>query len=124
MSSTSSTTASPSASRKYYKADDDTSFGDDVLYRHAGNYAGRFRLQVSLRERPTLPVVSKAMKHQAYFSHLEFELFDVRALEAIEMLAEKGARGVSAGQGAGHLRPPPFRRDTVWTVSSRVGLPC
>ena len=74
---------------KYYKTDDDTSFGGDVLYRHAWNDAGRFRLQVSLRERPTLPVVSKALKHQAYFSHLEFELFEVRALEAIEMLAEK-----------------------------------
>jgi predicted nucleotidyltransferase component of viral defense system len=74
---------------EYYKTDDDTSFGGDVLYRHAWNDAGRFRLQVSLRERPTLPVVSKHMKHQAYFSHLEFELFDVRALEAIEMLAEK-----------------------------------
>jgi hypothetical protein len=44
---------------------------------------------VSLRERPMLPVVASAMKAQAYFSHLEFELFDVRALEAVEMIAEK-----------------------------------
>lgn len=74
---------------EYYKTDDDTSFGGDVLYRHAWNHAGRFRLQVSLRERPTLPVVSKAMQHQAYFRHLEFDLFDVRSLEPIEMFAEK-----------------------------------
>jgi len=74
---------------EYYKTQDDTSFGGDVLYRHDWNDAGRFRMQVSLRERPTLPVLPKAMQHQAYFNYLEFELFDVRAMETIEMLAEK-----------------------------------
>jgi len=74
---------------EYYKTEHETSFGGDVLYRHAWNDAGRFRLQVSLRERPTLPVTSRVMKPQAYFSHLEFELFEVRSLEAIEMIAEK-----------------------------------
>lgn len=39
---------------EYYKTDGDTSFGGDVTYRHSWNDAGRFRLQVSLRERPTL----------------------------------------------------------------------
>ncbi len=73
----------------YYMTDDDTSFGGEVLYRHSWNDAGRFRLQVSLRERPTLPVVPGAIKPQAYFSHLEFGLFNVRSLEAIEMIAEK-----------------------------------
>jgi len=73
----------------YYKTDGDTSFGGDVLYRHAWNDAGRFRLQVSLRERPTLPVVALAMKPQAYFGQLEFDLFDVRSLPTIEMIAEK-----------------------------------
>ncbi len=74
---------------EYYKTNDDTSFGGEVLYSHGWNDAGRFRLQVSLRERPTLPGVPGAMKPQAYFSHLEFGLFDVRSLEAIEMIAEK-----------------------------------
>lgn len=74
---------------EYYKTEDDTSFGGDVHYVHAWNAAGHFRLQVSLRERPTLPVVARAMRPQAYFSHLEFEPFDVRALDAIEMIAEK-----------------------------------
>ena len=73
----------------YYKTDEDTSFGGDVLYRHAWNDAGRFRLQVSLRERPTLPVVAMAMKGQGYFGQLEFTLFDVRSLQTIEMIAEK-----------------------------------
>lgn len=74
---------------EYYKTNDNTSFGGEVLYSHSWNDAGRFRLQVSLRERPTLPVVPRSMKPQAYFSYLEFGLFDVRSLEAIEMIAEK-----------------------------------
>lgn len=74
---------------EYYKTDDDTSFGGDVLYRHAWNEAGRFRLQVSLRERPTLRVTSRPMQPQAYFSYLEFEPFAVRSLWEIEMMAEK-----------------------------------
>ena len=74
---------------EYYKTEGDTSFGGDVFYRHAWNDSGRFRLQVSLRERPTLPVVSRAMQRQAYFDHLEFDLFEVRSLQAIEMIAEK-----------------------------------
>lgn len=74
---------------EYYKTEGDTSFGGDVFYRHAWNDSGHFRLQVSLRERPTLPVVSRAMQHQAYFDHLEFDLFEVRSLQAIEMIAEK-----------------------------------
>ena len=74
---------------EYYKTEDDTSFGGDVLYRHAWNEAGRFRLQVSLRERPTLAAASRPMHRQAYFDYLEFDLFAVRALEPIEMIAEK-----------------------------------
>jgi predicted nucleotidyltransferase component of viral defense system len=73
----------------YYETLDDTSFGGDVRYRHDWNDAGRFRLQVSLRERPTLPAVKKAMQQQAYFDSLEFDLFDVRSLEPVEMIAEK-----------------------------------
>jgi len=74
---------------EYYKTDDDTSFGGDVLYRHAWNQAGRFRLQVSLRERPTLPTTPRPLKPQAYFNYLEFPPFDVRSLDVIEMIAEK-----------------------------------
>jgi predicted nucleotidyltransferase component of viral defense system len=73
----------------YYKTDGDTSFGGDVTYSHAWNDAGRFRLQVSLRERPTLPAMPMAMKHQAYFNHLEIDRFDVKSLQAIEMIGEK-----------------------------------
>ncbi len=71
---------------EYYKTEDDTSFGGDVFYRHRWNDCGHFRLQVSLRERPTLPVVSRAMQRQAYFDYVEFDLFEVRSLQAIEMM--------------------------------------
>jgi len=74
---------------EYYKTDGDTSFGGDVTYSHAWNDADRFRLQVSLRERPTLPVTPMAMKHQDYFNHLEIDLFEVRCLQMIEMIGEK-----------------------------------
>jgi len=74
---------------EYYKTDGDTSFGGDVLYRHAWNAAGRFRLQVSLRERPTLTAQPRALKPQGYFNQLEFESFEVRSLPVIEMIAEK-----------------------------------
>jgi predicted nucleotidyltransferase component of viral defense system len=73
----------------YYKTEDELSFGGDVRYRHAWNDAGRFRLQASLRERPTLPAKPLPMKPQAYFKQAEFEIFDVRSLEPIEMIAEK-----------------------------------
>ena len=73
----------------YYKTQDDLSFGVDVRYRHAWNDAGRFHLQVSLRERPTLPGTLLPMQPQAYFRHVEFESFEVRSLEPIEMIAEK-----------------------------------
>jgi predicted nucleotidyltransferase component of viral defense system len=74
---------------EYYKTLDESSFGGDVLYRHAWNDAGRFRLQVSLRERPTLPVRARAVEHHSYFAQLEFDGFDVRSLDVTEMIAEK-----------------------------------
>jgi predicted nucleotidyltransferase component of viral defense system len=74
---------------EYYKTLDENSFGGDVLYRHAWNDAGRFRLQVSLRERPTLAVRARAVEHHSYFAQLEFDGFDVRSLDVTEMIAEK-----------------------------------
>ena len=74
---------------EYYKTDDDTSFGGEVFYRHDWNDRGHFRLQVSLRERPTLPVLARAMQPQGYFAQLEFVPPVVRVLAPIEMIAEK-----------------------------------
>jgi predicted nucleotidyltransferase component of viral defense system len=74
---------------EYYKTDDDTSFGGDVSYRHDWNDCGHFRLQVSLRERPTLPVIARPIQPQGYFAQLELAPPAVRILAPIEMIAEK-----------------------------------
>jgi len=71
----------------WYETDD--GFGTDVRYRHEWNNAGTFRLQVSKREKPTLPVVARPMVDQPYFPHLEFTVAQVPTLELIEMTAEK-----------------------------------
>ena len=74
---------------EYYKTGDDTSFGGDVFYRHDWNSRGHFRLQVSLRERPTLPVVARPMQPQGYFAQLEFTPPAMRTMAPLEMVAEK-----------------------------------
>jgi hypothetical protein len=64
-------------------------FGMEVQYRHGWNASGKFRLQVSTREKPTLEVSSRPMAEQLYFKDLEFKPFDVPCLQPIEMAAEK-----------------------------------
>jgi predicted nucleotidyltransferase component of viral defense system len=71
----------------WYETDD--GFGMEVSYSHAWNSSGRFRLQVSSREKPTLPVSERPMVDQVYFRDLEFGPFGIPTLEPIEMTAEK-----------------------------------
>jgi len=71
----------------WYETDD--GFGMEVRYRHDWNSAGKFRLQVSSREKPTFAVSDRPMLEQVYFQDLEFEPFDIPTLEPIEMAAEK-----------------------------------
>lgn len=73
----------------FYFTDNDTSFGGNVPYTHEWNSAGVFKLQISLREKPTLPVVAAPMLPQEYFKEMEFEAFPVQSLAAIEMISEK-----------------------------------
>jgi hypothetical protein len=54
----------------WYETED--GFGMEVEYHHDWNNAGRFRLQVSSREKPTLPVVPRPLIDQIYFETLEF----------------------------------------------------
>jgi hypothetical protein len=61
----------------------------EVRYRHDWNSSGKFRLQVSSREKPTLAVVERPMIEQVYFRDLEFAPIEVPTLEPIEMTAEK-----------------------------------
>lgn len=74
---------------EHYQTGKERSFGGEVRYRHAWNDAGRFHLQISLREEPTLSLASLGLKPQAFFKYLEFEAFEVRTLQTIEMVSEK-----------------------------------
>lgn len=75
---------------EFYITDQETSFGGDVRYSHAWNSAGIFKLQISLREEPTLPIAEEApLLPQEYFKEMEFKPFPVRAMATIEMIAEK-----------------------------------
>ena len=60
-----------------------------AIFGSAGRFSEDLDLQVSLRERPTLPARRMQLKPQAYFRYLEFSPFKVRSLEPIEMIAEK-----------------------------------
>ncbi|HEX7670966.1 MAG TPA: nucleotidyl transferase AbiEii/AbiGii toxin family protein [Polyangiaceae bacterium] len=71
----------------WYETDD--GFGMEVRYRHDWNSAGKYRLQVSTREKPTLEVTNYSMVEQVYFKDLEFGLFDVPCLNTIEVASEK-----------------------------------
>ncbi len=73
----------------FYFTDGDTSFGGNVPYTHDWNNAGVFKLQISLREKPTLPMTDAAMLSQEYFKEMEFEPFPIQSLAAIEMISEK-----------------------------------
>ena len=71
-----------------YETDD--SFGAIVRYRHAWNASGSFKLQVSIRETPTLAIIARRHLEQPYFDALEFGAPPaVPALDPIEMVAEK-----------------------------------
>ena len=73
----------------FYKTDGETSLGGEIFYRHGWNNEGKFGLDVSLREQPTLPAQGQAMEHQSYFPWLEYAVPEVRRLDVTEMISEK-----------------------------------
>lgn len=74
--------------KDFYVADDGRSCGANVKYRHDWSQ-GTFKLEISLREAPSLPLQSLAMMPQSYFKHLEFKPFSVQCFQFEELLAEK-----------------------------------
>jgi predicted nucleotidyltransferase component of viral defense system len=75
-------------SNDWYLADE--SCGANPLCAHDDNPVGiRIKLQVSLRERPVLPVVATAQLPQEYFPLLDFAPAAIPALALEEVLAEK-----------------------------------
>ncbi len=76
------------AIKDFYVADDRSSCGAMIHYRHDWHEA-YFKLEISLRESPTFPLVSIPLKPQIYFKYLEFPAFSVSCLCFEELLAEK-----------------------------------
>lgn len=75
-------------SNDWYLADD--SCGANPLCAHDDNPVGiRIKLQVSLRERPILPIVAMAQVPQEYFGLLDFAPAAIPSLALEEVLAEK-----------------------------------
>jgi predicted nucleotidyltransferase component of viral defense system len=68
----------------------DGSFFANPVCSHAGNEKGiKIKIQVSLREKPILPVRAMPQIQQGYFKELPFELADIPSLAQEEALSEK-----------------------------------
>lgn len=74
--------------KDFYVSEDGLSCGVEVKYRHAWK-DGIFKLDISLRETPSLPLESRPLQLQSYFKHLEFKPFPVPCFQFEELLAEK-----------------------------------
>ena len=74
--------------KDFYVSDDGKSCGATVVYKHAWNEA-KFKLDVSLRETPSLELADLALQPQPYHKHLEFKPFPVRSFQFAELLGEK-----------------------------------
>jgi predicted nucleotidyltransferase component of viral defense system len=72
----------------FYVSDDGQSCGATVVYKHAWNEA-KFKLDVSLREEPSLELTHFTLQPQPYYKHLEFKPFPVRSFQFAELLGEK-----------------------------------
>lgn len=64
------------------------SYGAVIGYSHKWN-SNTFNIEVSFREKPTLPVVEFPILAEVYFRYCEFEPFEVSCLQKVEVLAEK-----------------------------------
>ncbi|MBI5631628.1 MAG: nucleotidyl transferase AbiEii/AbiGii toxin family protein [Elusimicrobia bacterium] len=74
--------------KDFYVAEDGFSCGATVGYRHSWNEA-RFKLDVSLRERPSLSLAVMPFQSQPYFKSLEFKPSQVACFRFEELLGEK-----------------------------------
>ncbi len=74
--------------KDFYVSDDGQSCGANVKYEHSWS-RGTFKLDISLREAPSLPLEAFLLKPQSYFKYLEFKPFEVSCFSFEELLAEK-----------------------------------
>jgi predicted nucleotidyltransferase component of viral defense system len=79
------------ADESYYQTQDGLSWGVNPTYSHAWNGSGEseVRLQISLRERPTLATERRSQCEQSYFRLLPFAPAEITCLALPEIIAEK-----------------------------------
>ena len=68
--------------------DDPGGFGATVYYSHSWR-SSQFKLEVSFRERPVLPIRRRMLKEELYWKYCEFGPFEVPSMEMEELIAEK-----------------------------------
>lgn len=75
----------------YYETQDGLSWGVNPTYAHEWNASAEseIRLQISLRETPTLATERRAQYRQSYFRQLPFAPADLTCLALPEIIAEK-----------------------------------
>ncbi len=75
----------------YYETQDGLSWGVNPTYAHDWNDSGEseIRLQISMRETPTLAAERRAQCEQSYFRQLPFAPADLICLASPEIIAEK-----------------------------------
>lgn len=75
----------------YYETQDGLSWGVNPTYSHHWNAsgAGEIKLQISRREKPTLPTERRLQIEQSYFKVLPFAPAEITCLTLPEILAEK-----------------------------------
>lgn len=76
------------ASEDFYVTEDKLSCGAKVNYRYSWG-SGFFTINISVREKPILPILKQPLIRQEYFKYLEFELPQVTCFQLEELLAEK-----------------------------------
>ena len=74
--------------KDFYSAGDRLSCGAIIQYKHDWS-EGNFKLEISLREKPSLPMIFSRLQAQSYFKHLEFEPLCLTCMQFEELLAEK-----------------------------------
>ena len=72
----------------FYVSEDKLSCGASVRYKHAWS-EGLFKLDISLREAPSLPLAALPLQPQPYFKQLEFKPFAIQSFQFEELLGEK-----------------------------------
>ncbi len=65
------------------------SYGSIVRYSHGWNSGSRFKVEVSFRETPILPLEELPLIRELYFRYFEIQPFKVACMELEELLAEK-----------------------------------